>query len=92
MDSNRLLEQYRSLVDLPADAPPLDKRKRGRAFEQLLKSLLARDDLAPRIRIVPSGEEIDGSFALHDRVYLLEAKWHSNPPVRFCDVHVQGQG
>ncbi|MFC9470266.1 hypothetical protein, partial [Streptomyces coelicoflavus] len=27
----------------------------------------------------PPGEEIDGSFGLDGRIYLLEAKWHGNP-------------
>jgi hypothetical protein len=26
----------------------------------------------------PGGEEIDGSFVSHGRVFLLEAKWHDN--------------
>lgn len=64
---------------LPDGATAQDKRKRGYAFENFLGALLADEGLSPRIRLRPGGEEIDGSFELADRTYLLEAKWHASP-------------
>lgn len=56
-----------------------DKRRRGHEFEVLLRDLLDAQGLEPRIRLRPEGEEIDGSFVLRDRTFLLEAKWHAKP-------------
>ncbi len=74
-----LHNEFESLAALPESADPAQKRRRGRRFEEFLRNLLAADDLAPRIRIRPDGEEIDGSFVLNDRTFLLEAKWHAAP-------------
>lgn len=73
-----LREQFNSLTLLP-DASAPDKRRRGFAFEKFLEALLAGENLEPRIRLRPTGEEIDGSFVLDQRIYLLEAKWHAKP-------------
>ena len=70
--------QFESL-QLSGGASAHDKRKRGHQLEEFLKSMLLADDLKPRIRFRPAGEEIDGSFELDDRIYLLEAKWHADP-------------
>ena len=75
VDLRSLLES----LELPQSAPAADKRRRGFAFERFLHSALAAEDLSPRLRIRPTGEEIDGSFELDSRVYLLEAKWHAKP-------------
>ncbi len=64
---------------VPANAPKVDKQRRGRDFERFLKSLLHADGLDPRASYKPDGEEIDGSFLMDGRVYLLEAKWHKEP-------------
>jgi hypothetical protein len=74
-----LREQFDSLTSIHDSAEAGDKRRRGRLFEEFLKQLLMADGLSPRIRIRPDGEEIDGSFVLNDRLFLLEAKWHSLP-------------
>ncbi len=66
-------------LQLPVGAPAVDKRRRGYGFEKFLESLLEHDGLSPRIRIRPSGEEIDGSFHMDHRTFLLEAKWHAKP-------------
>jgi hypothetical protein len=63
----------------PADAPKNWPQQRGRAFEKIIKRLLGEAGLEPRSSFRPSGEEIDGSFVLGDRTYLLEAKWHKEP-------------
>ncbi|MBB5064918.1 TOPRIM nucleotidyl transferase/hydrolase domain-containing protein [Granulicella mallensis] len=74
-----LKTEYETLVNLPADASAAAKRKRGFAFERLLKKLFTLDDLDPRGGYRPEGEQIDGSIYLDGRVYLLEAKWHAEP-------------
>ncbi len=63
----------------PEKAPPIWFQNRGRAFERIINALLAREKLEPRTSFRPPGEEVDGSFVLRDRVYLLEAKWRREP-------------
>ncbi len=79
LDRDALTAHFRELDSLPADAPAAAKRKRGQEFEVFLHNLLAFSNLEPRTRYRPVGEEIDGSFELSGRVYLLEAKWHLDP-------------
>lgn len=73
-----LREHFNSL-SLSPDASATEKRRRGYAFEEFLEALLAGEKLDPRIRLRPTGEEVDGSFVLDQRIYLLEAKWHARP-------------
>jgi hypothetical protein len=54
-------------------------QKRGRTFERILHAMLSREEMEPRTSMRPSGEEIDGSFAIGEDFYLLEAKWHASP-------------
>jgi hypothetical protein len=54
-------------------------QKRGRVFERILTSMLSKEEMEPHTSMRPSGEEIDGSFAVGDNFYLLEAKWHAEP-------------
>lgn len=54
-----------------SDTPQL----RGFAFEKYLKRLFEIYNLQPRSSFKITGEQIDGSFVLHDEIYLLEAKW-----------------
>lgn len=65
------------------DPPQVSDRgwfqKRGRAFERILNGMLSKEEMEPRTSMRPSGEEIDGSFAIGENFYLLEAKWHSSP-------------
>jgi hypothetical protein len=74
-----LRESYEKLMSLHANAPKADKIRRGYGFENLIRDLLSLEHLDPRIRIRPSGEEIDGSFVYRNRVFLLEAKWRHDP-------------
>lgn len=74
-----LREQFEALRALSSDAPAVDKRSRGFEFEKFLERMLDSEHLEPSIRLRPTGEEIDGSFTLDQRVYLLEAKWHEKP-------------
>ncbi len=70
------------LRDLLAPPDSADRKwfqQRGRAFEYVLKQIFSREDMEPRASMRPSGEEIDGSFVMGDRFFLLEAKWHAAP-------------
>lgn len=70
---------YRRLCTPPGDADKGWYQSRGYHFERLLNALLERDNLSPRTSYKPRGEQIDGSFFFDGRVFLLEAKWHSEP-------------
>jgi hypothetical protein len=74
-DIRAQLERLKALDDSDAKI----KRRRGQKFEEFLLCLLLASELKPRIRFRPEGEEIDGSFELDKRTYLLEAKWHASP-------------
>src|ERR1035437_7101163 len=75
----KLFQEYERLKRLPHDELAKTKRQRGRDFENILRDLLGLEDLDPEIRLRPDGEEIDGSFKLQTRYFLLEAKWTSAP-------------
>ncbi|NTV47544.1 MAG: restriction endonuclease [Chlorobiales bacterium] len=64
---------------MPESASGQEKRKRGHKLEEFLMLLLSADNLKARIRFRPTGEEIDGSFELDNRIYLFEAKWYAEP-------------
>ncbi len=79
MVKDNIQNLFRALTEVPDTASAVTKRKRGHDFELMLRSLLESEGLNPRIRFRPLGEEIDGSFLLNGRAYLLEAKWHRDP-------------
>lgn len=70
------------LVQLTSIPP----QKRGYDFEIFLKELFKAYGLAPRASFRLVGEQIDGSFVLHNETYLLEAKWQ-NAPTGAADLH-----
>lgn len=75
-----LIDYYKYSKELEAltdcgDSPQL----RGFAFEKYLKEFFDVNGLQPRGSFKIVGEQIDGSFTLHNEVYLLEAKWTSKP-------------
>ena len=76
-------DEIKSLFDELSNPPDgADKKwyqERGYRFERLINAVLARDNLVPRTSYRPKGEQIDGSFLLDGRVYLVEAKWHDQP-------------
>ena len=74
-----LRRQLKVLLNLPDNASPNEKQQRGRDFEDFLRALLETEGLKPRLRLHPSGEEIDGSFLLDGSTFLVEAKWHADP-------------
>ena len=71
-----LLDNYKKWCDVPENATRDWYQKRGYALEKIIYEAMKRDGLNPRSSYKIDGEQIDGSFILGDRVYLLEAKWH----------------
>jgi hypothetical protein len=69
---DKCLNELKNLTDFP-DTP----QARGFAFEKYLHNLFEINSLEPRGSFKLAGEQIDGSFLLHNEVYLLEAKWTS---------------
>jgi len=61
-------------------------QKRGYEFETFLKELFEAHGLAARASFRLVGEQIDGSFVLHNETYLLEAKWQ-NAMTGAADLH-----
>lgn len=56
-----------------------DRNKAGLALEKILNELFELHELKPREPFRVVGEQIDGSFEMDYEVYLLEAKWTSDP-------------
>lgn len=77
--SKELISRLLALTDLPP-------AKRGYEFERFLKVLFDAYHLSAHASFRLVGEQIDGSFAMHNETYLLEAKWH-NAPVGAADLH-----
>lgn len=64
------------LVELEA-MKSLTPQTRGYRFERWLNELFSAFRLSPNPGFRIAGEQIDGSFCLHNEIYLMEAKWHS---------------
>lgn len=62
-------------------------QQRGYDFERFLRELFDAYELSARASFRLTGEQIDGSFVLHNETYLLEAKWQ-NAPIGAADLHV----
>lgn len=73
-----LLEEYHNQLKVD-NGDAAERRKRGYFLENALYSVLFEEGLSPRTSYLSEGEQIDGSFYVNQRVYLLEAKWHSKP-------------
>ena len=72
IDYDKYLKELQTLSDYK-DSP----QERGFAFEKYLREFFKDNGLQPRGSFKLIGEQIDGSFILHNEVYLLEAKWTS---------------
>lgn len=77
--SKRLTSRLLEVTALPP-------QKRGYEFEKFLKNLFDAYGLAARASFRLTGEQIDGSFVMHNETYLLEAKWQ-NSPIGVADLH-----
>jgi len=62
-------------------------QQRGYRFESWLNELFSAFRLLPNPGFRIIGEQIDGSFLLHNETYLVEAKWHSQKTAA-PDLHV----
>ncbi len=62
-------------------------QQRGYRFENWLNELFSAFRLIPNPGFRIIGEQIDGSFLLHNETYLVEAKWH-NKKTAAPDLHV----
>ncbi|MBF8731085.1 restriction endonuclease [Pseudomonas guariconensis] len=65
----------------------LAPQARGYAFETFLQQLFEASNLQPRAPFRNTGEQIDGSFMCRGDIYLVEAKWVTNP-VGAGELHV----
>jgi hypothetical protein len=61
-------------------------QKRGYDFEKFLRALFDAYQLSANSSFRIQGEQIDGSFKLHNEIYLLEAKWQ-NDPIGAAELH-----
>lgn len=77
--SNRSRELETLKKDFLALHEVADRSRAGLELERILNRLFALHDLMPRDSFRVTGEQIDGSFELDHEVYLLEAKWTSEP-------------
>lgn len=77
--SSALITRLLKLTDLPP-------QKRGYEYEAFLKNLFDAYGLSPRASFRIKGEQIDGSFCMHNEIYLLEAKWQ-NAQTGAADLH-----
>ncbi len=69
------------------DMKLLQPQQRGYKFEEWLNKLFEAFRLSPNSGFRIAGEQIDGSFILHNETYLVEAKWHSQKTAA-PDLHV----
>lgn len=69
--SKRLISRLLEVTSLPP-------QKRGYEFEIFLKELFDAYGLSARASFRLTGEQIDGSFVMHNETYLLEAKWQNS--------------
>lgn len=68
----------RKLVSRLIQVTSLPPQKRGYEFEAFLKELFDAYGLSARASFRLTGEQIDGSFMMHNATYLLEAKWQNS--------------
>ncbi len=76
----------RKLISRLLQVTSLPPQKRGYEFEAFLKELFDAYGLAARASFRLTGEQIDGSFVMHNATYLLEAKWQ-NSQTGAADLH-----
>jgi hypothetical protein len=74
VDKTLLEKLSHELLAVSQIQPP---QKRGFVFEKFLKDLFDAYGMTPRGSFRLVGEQIDGSFALSDQPYLLEARWQN---------------
>lgn len=80
------IEKISQLGSQLIETTSLPAQKRGYEYEKFLKVLFDAYGLMPRAAFRLIGEQIDGSFVIHNDTYLLEAKWQ-NFPIGVADLH-----
>jgi hypothetical protein len=87
-DTSQLsIEVSQRLTSRLLEVTSLPPQKRGYEFETFLKELFDAYDLSARASFRLVGEQIDGSFVVHNDTYLLEAEWQ-NSPTGVADLHI----
>lgn len=81
------IDQAAKLKQALLEIHKLAPQARGYAFETFLQQLFEASNLQPRAPFRNTGEQIDGSFLCRGEIYLVEAKWVTNP-VGAGDLHV----
>jgi hypothetical protein len=74
------------LISRLLEVSAANAQQRGYDFERFLRELFDAYHLSARASFRLVGEQIDGSFVLHNETYLLEAKWQ-NAPTGAVDLH-----
>lgn len=85
-ETPHFLEHAYFLKELEA-MKQLTPQQRGYRFESWLGQLFSAYRLLPNPGFNLTGEQIDGSFLLHNETYLVEAKWQSQK-TSAQDLHV----
>ncbi len=80
------MDVSQQLTSRLVEVTSLSGQKRGYEFEKFLKELFDAYGLSARASFRLIGEQIDGSFVVHNDTYLLEAKWQ-NSPTGVADLH-----
>jgi len=80
IDIGYFLQELETMKSMPP-------QQRGYRFEGWLNELFSAFRLSPNAGFRITGEQIDGSFNLHNETYLIEAKWH-NQKTAANDLHV----
>lgn len=78
---------YRYFISELETMKMMTPQQRGYRFESWLNELFSAFRLIPNLGFKIIGEQIDGSFLLHNETYLVEAKWHSKKTAAL-DLHV----
>jgi len=78
---------YKYLINQMLIMKDMKPQERGYRFESWLNELFSAFSLSPKAGFRITGEQIDGSFTLHNEIYLIEAKWHSQKTAA-PDLHV----
>ncbi|THD45057.1 DUF3644 domain-containing protein [Enterobacteriaceae bacterium ML5] len=68
---------YKYLINELELMKSMTPQERGYRFESWLNELFSAFSLSPKAGFRIIGEQIDGSFNLHNEIYLVEAKSHS---------------
>lgn len=81
------IDEAAKLKQALLDIHKLAAQARGYAFETFLQQLFQASNLQPRAPFRNTGEQIDGSFLCRGDIYLVEAKWVTNP-IGAGELHV----